>query len=102
MFGDNGTMKEVTKTFKDKCSKWPSELGQHDCLAQEFCLYSGVACHAKLKTELEEAKDVASILHLPKEGNRKEARMLMIEITTSNSIKVNFFIGTPDFKFIFL
>ena len=33
-------------------------------MAQEFCLYSGVACHAKIQTEAEEAMEAASRLKL--------------------------------------
>ena len=64
VFGLKGTMKEVTQRFTDKCSKWPSEFGRRDCLAEEFCLYSAVACHAKLATESEEVKEVEGIFRL--------------------------------------
>ncbi len=45
-----GTQAERRLAFEKRCEQWPQESGRASCLAQEFCLYSGVACHAKVQT----------------------------------------------------
>ena len=46
-----GTQAERRLAFEKRCEQWPQDTGRASCLAQEFCLYSGVACHAKVQTE---------------------------------------------------
>ena len=57
-----GIQKAERKRFEESCKEWPSERGRSECLAQEFCLYSGIACHAKLRTSEEKLVEAESLI----------------------------------------